>query len=169
MKNVLRVSPLVALPYRWKQTLQDVTVTIPVPPGTRSRDLIVEIKKTKLKVGLKGQGPIIDDDLCKEVKVDESTWTLGKLPLGVGDCVRSAVVHLLTVSPNVLSDDQKEINLSLEKVDQVTWWANVVKSAPMIDTTKITPENSKLSDLDGETRGMVEKMMVGNTFIRLLE
>jgi hypothetical protein len=55
-----------------------VTVTIPVPPGTRSRDLIVEIKKTKLKVGLKGIEPIIDDELCKEVKVDESTWTLGK-------------------------------------------------------------------------------------------
>ena len=57
--------------------MQDVTVTIPVPSGTKSKMLVVDIKKTHLKVGLKGEQPIIDDALCKEVRIDDSTWTLG--------------------------------------------------------------------------------------------
>jgi hypothetical protein len=66
-----------ALPYSWKQTLEDVDVVVPVPKGTRSRDLVVVIKKKKLTVGLKGKDPLMAGDLCQDIKVEESTWTLG--------------------------------------------------------------------------------------------
>ncbi|KAF2755132.1 CS-domain-containing protein [Pseudovirgaria hyperparasitica] len=123
------------LPYKWTQTIKDVDVTVEVPATLKGRDLNVQLSKTKLVVGIKGQPPIIEDDLFSPIHVDESTWTLETASAG------------------------KTIEVHLDKVNQMEWWPHVVKSAPKIDTSKITPENSKLSDLDGETRGMVEKMM----------
>ena len=66
-----------ALPYKWKQELGEVDITVPVPKGTRARDLVVSIQKKRLSVGLKGKDKIMDGELCKEIKVEESTWTVG--------------------------------------------------------------------------------------------
>lgn len=48
-----------ALPYQWTQTIADLDITTEVPGNLKSRDLVVEIKKTKVSVGIKGQEPIL--------------------------------------------------------------------------------------------------------------
>lgn len=48
--------------------------------------------------------------------------------------------------------DGNTLSIYLEKENQNQWWAHVVTHHPPIDTSKIAPEDSKLSDLDDETR-----------------
>ncbi|KAL5612305.1 hypothetical protein BROUX41_000160 [Berkeleyomyces rouxiae] len=125
-----------ALPYKWTQTIGDLDVSFTVPGNFKGRDVVVEIQKLKLVAGIKGQEPVISGDLPHAILVDDSTWTLSPAP-----------------------DGTKTLEIHLDKQNKMQWWPHVVTSAPKIDVGKITPENSKLSDLDGQTRSMVEKMM----------
>jgi len=118
--------------YSWTQQLPEVNITIPVPQGTKSRFVVFDIKKNHLKVGLKGQPPIIDGELHKPVKVDDCFWSI---------------------------EDGKTLSILLTKHNQMEWWKSVIKGDPEVDTQKVEPESSKLSDLDPETRQTVEKMM----------
>lgn len=54
----------------------------------------------------------------------------------------------------------KELSVYFDKANRMEWWSHIVKSAPKIGVTKIQLESSKLSELEGETRSMVEKMMI---------
>jgi len=119
--------------YKWTQTLEEVELKIPlnVKFAVKPRDVVVKIAKKHLTAGLKGHDPIIDDELHSDIKLEESVWII----------------------------DNKHIVITFEKINKVNWWDRVVLSDPPISTRKINPEPSKLSDLKGETRGLVEKMM----------
>jgi hypothetical protein len=121
--------------YVWSQTLQEVDVRLPVPIGSKAKDITCEFTATTFKFGLKSELPKLRIDngkFCEAIKPDDSFWTL---------------------------EDNREIRLTLTKFNQMNWWDCVIKGDPKIDTRKVQPENSNLSDLDGETRQTVEKMM----------
>eukprot|EP00563_Minutocellus_polymorphus_P016205 CAMPEP_0181056822 /NCGR_PEP_ID=MMETSP1070-20121207/19921_1 /TAXON_ID=265543 /ORGANISM="Minutocellus polymorphus, Strain NH13" /LENGTH=386 /DNA_ID=CAMNT_0023136193 /DNA_START=54 /DNA_END=1214 /DNA_ORIENTATION=- len=136
--------------YVWTQTLQEVTVVVPLHQPTRGRDLDVTISKKHLRVGLKADvtkakssssagdegggddGYIVNAPLTKAVIVDDSFWTV---------------------------EDGTRLVVNLQKLNQMEWWSGVCDGDAAIDITAIQPENSNLGDLDGETRQTVEKMM----------
>ncbi|CAA2998595.1 Hypothetical predicted protein [Olea europaea subsp. europaea] len=122
--------------YSWGQSLQEVNVVVPVPPGTKSRFLVCEYEKNHLKVGLKEQKVklmlvCLHGKLFQSIKVNECFWTLE--------------------DQNCLCPPSKQ--------SQMDWWTYLAKGEPEIDTQKIEPETSWLSNLDTETRSTVEKKM----------
>ncbi|OIT30566.1 PREDICTED: protein BOBBER 1-like [Nicotiana attenuata] len=88
-------------------SLQEVTINVPVPPGTKSRFLVADIKNTSLKVGLKGQPLIIDGELFKAVKGDDYVcyWSL---------------------------EDQNEVSILFTKQNKCDWWKSLFKGGPEI-------------------------------------
>ena len=79
---------------------------------------------------------MIDGPFHKQVKKGDSLWCIETDKAG-----------------------KRFLQLSLTKKDQQSWWNTIIEGDTYIDTGKVEPENSKLSDLDGETRSVVEKMM----------
>jgi hypothetical protein len=114
--------------YSWSQSLQKVTINFPVPPGTNFSTVKFNIKTNYLKIGLKGQPPIIDGELYRAVK-DSDRF-----------CFWS-------------SEDRREITVQLSKREQTEWWKSLLKGGPEINTQKVVP--TKLSDLDIEARTAV--------------
>ena len=64
--------------YSWTQTLQEVSVSVPVPAGISSKMLNVKIQSKNIEVGIKGGETIVSGPLHATVQLDECLWLLDK-------------------------------------------------------------------------------------------
>lgn len=124
--------------YSWTQhDIKEINITIPVPKEIRGRDLSIKYDNKTFSLTIKGEKePLIQGEFCSPIKSDTLVWTLEEIKNG------------------------KAVMITFEKLDNYKWWDCLLKGEQLIDTTKINPEPSKLSDVDDpEMRATLEKMM----------
>ena len=80
----------------------------------------MDISKTKIKVQVKGSEALIEGELHATVKVDDCTWSLGD------------------------EGDERLVQITLQKVNQMEWWKCVCVGDPEINTQKVTSLVSNL-------------------------
>lgn len=120
--------------YVFGQTDKEVTVTVPVPPGTRAKSLRVDIKVKHIRVEVPSVGLVLDGELYKPVNVDESTW-----------CMQDGTELVITLT---------KTNMQYEE-----WWPHVVLSERQIDMKTLRPPSMRFSELDDGAQATVAKMM----------
>jgi len=124
--------------YSWTQhDIKEISATIPIPKNIKGKDLLVKYDNKELLIQIKGQPqPIIKGEFYASIKTDSVVWTIDEIKNG------------------------KAIIFTFEKFDSMKWWDSFIKGEQPIDTAKISPEPSKISDIeDVEMRAQVEKMM----------
>ena len=123
--------------YSWGQMdIIEISINVPLPKEIRAKDMEVKWDEKKLKVAIKGKEPIIDGELFGAIDSESLIWTIDEDNKG------------------------KNLVITFEKREQ-TWWESVIKGDKVkVDTGKISPEASSLSDIkDPELKAQVEKMM----------
>jgi len=138
--------------YVWTQTLEEVTVHVPLPEGVRGKDLDVKICANSLSIRRKNgnlSGVAADTDenivpieiegmLFGKIRPSESTWTL------------EATTHA--------SQKVTTLQLILDKV-QKTWWSTVLSGdTPLVDTTMVD-STRHIGTYDDETQAQIRKIM----------
>jgi len=97
--------------YSWTQSKEEVIITVPVPAGTRGKDVECTIHARSLKLNLKGQPTIINGQLHRNISVDDSTWTL--------------------------DNNTVEITMLKGAHTGLPWWSCAIVGDPEVDVQKI--------------------------------
>ena len=124
--------------YVWTQTLEEVTVHIPIPNGTRAKDLNVKIDahsiSVKRKDGDDASLPSLEGMFFARIRPDECTWTIES------------------------SQSMTTLQLTLDKI-QKTWWDIVISGdTPLIDTTMVD-STRHIDTYDDKTQAQIRRII----------
>jgi len=117
--------------------LKDFTLSFPIDDSVKTKNIDLTYTKTDFNLRLKGKDCLVGKKWAKEIKTAELVWT---------------------IETNQHTGD-RSLNIICEKKDQMGWWESMFEGDKKINLDKINAETTQLSELDGETRQTVEKMM----------
>lgn len=122
--------------YTWTQTIDETSVLVAVPEGTKGKDLSVSLKPSSISVRMKkaveGEDEphtLLDGDLVEKIRIDESTWSL----------------------------EGGVLVLTLDKPKK-TWWDTVLIGDEKIDTT-LVDSRRRIDEYDESTQGALRKIL----------
>lgn len=171
--------------YYWTQTLNDLTIYIDVPHGTKSKDIKCAIQPTSISVELVGAAAaaaatargagvstsgrnggsqkLIEGAFEDPVKMDDCMWTLSSASSSSASATPSStpLKGPAAASPGgggvTAGPPPAVIIITLDKTRQ-TWWRSAVVGGPEIDTTKVD-STQNIGDYDDTTQAAIRKIM----------
>mmetsp|Transcript_14950 Transcript_14950/g.31291 ORF Transcript_14950/g.31291 Transcript_14950/m.31291 type:complete len:450 (+) Transcript_14950:173-1522(+) len=141
--------------YVWTQTLDEVTIHIPLPHGIRGKDLDVKIGASSLGVKLKNNNDELkleplEGTLFGKIRPSESTWTF--------ETTSSAKTYSRSRNPsNNDTNSMTTLQIILEKTTK-TWWATILSGDPIVDTT-LVDSTRKIDTYDEKTQAQIRRIM----------
>lgn len=116
--------------YHWTQTIEEISIVIPLEKSIRGKDLNVNIRNSTIDVEYKqNKKKILDGHFFEKINTSESTWS---------------------IEGNVLL-------IVLEKL-QKSWWGSALEGDEEIDTSLIDSKR-KIEEYDDVTQGAIRKIM----------
>ena len=130
--------------YQWTQTIDEVSIVLGVPEGTRGKDINLVMNQTSLSVKMKnvlkdGEEPLtlMGGKLKGGIRKDDSTWSL----------------------------EGGALLITLEKAKKI-WWSTVLEGDNEIDVDYIDSTRN-ISSYDEATQGMIRKCLFDERAVRL--
>lgn len=132
--------------YYWTQTVNEATVYVDVPPGTRSKDIECVIQPRRLKLRVRGAGAAGTGAGARKAAAGGEGGALdgggsGKGGEGHddGDLIFDGELPSAVSREDSMwsLNDGTTVVISFEKTTK-SWWKSVVEGDPEIDTSKVS-------------------------------